>query len=810
MIYPQNFEKKIGFESLRSILKDKCATKLGLSQVDEMSFSSDYEQILTWLNQTNEFLSILNANVDFPLGYIDDVSVFLKKINIQGTYLLQDELYSLYRSLVIVDDVHKFFQVDQDEASPYPHLSQLAGGLIVFPQITKSVGLIFDNYGNIKDNASAKLHDIKRSIASTTSSVNGILRNIIANGKNSGILDKDVVPSMRDGRLVIPVMPMNKRKIRGIVHDESATGKTVFIEPSEIVEANNAIRELENEMKREIIRILTEKTEEIRPYINEISTSLDVIARLDFTQSKALLAKDLDARMPNVEYKCEIEWYHAIHPTLFLSHSQQGKTVVPLTVSLNQDARILVISGPNAGGKSVCLKTVGCNQYMLQCGMLPLVYENSHFGIFGSIFVELGDEQSMEDDLSTYSSHLTNMRQFINNSNDHSLVLIDEFGSGTEPQIGGAIAQAILHSFNDKGLYGIITTHYQNLKHFAEETPGLANAAMLYDRQQMRPLYQLAIGYPGSSFALDIARKIGLSQDIIKEAETIVGSDYINMDKYLLDITRDRKYWENKRHQIRLRDKHLAEMEDDYNNSLNELRQQRREIIHNAREEAKSILANTNSQIERTIHDIKKANADKEQTRTLRKQIDEFKKSIYDSADDADIKIKGSKIKPHKPSTPKKEVSASDREFKVGDFVVLDNSTIIGEILSLKDKKAVVAFGAIKTTTELSKLKKTDKRAPVVKKSIINVSDSRERQLNFKPEIDVRGMRADEAISAVMYFLDDAVQFSYKNLRILHGTGNGILRQRIREYLNTQKCVKSFRDEHVQLGGAGITVIELF
>ncbi len=810
MIYPQNFEKKIGFESLRGILKDKCATKLGLSQVDEMSFSSDYAQIQIWLNQTNEFLSIISANVDFPLSYIDDVSLFLKKINIQGTYLLQDELYSLYRSLVIVENVHKFFQVGLDDPSPYPHLSQLATGLVVFPQITKSISLIFDNYGNIKDNASARLHDIKRSIASTMASVNGILRNIIANGKSSGILDKDVVPSMRDGRLVIPVQPMNKRKIRGIVHDESATGKTVFIEPSEIVEANNAIRELENEMKREIIRILTEKTEEIRPYIDEISASLAIIAWFDFTQAKALLAKELNARMPNVENQCEIEWYHAIHPTLFLSHSQQGKSVVPLNVTLDKNTRILVISGPNAGGKSVCLKTVGCNQYMLQCGMLPLVYENSHFGIFESIFVELGDEQSMEDDLSTYSSHLTNMRQFINNSNDHSLVLIDEFGSGTEPQIGGAIAQAILHTFNDKGLYGIITTHYQNLKHFAEETPGLANAAMMYDRQQMRPLYQLAIGYPGSSFALDIAHKIGLSQDIIKEAETIVGSDYINMDKYLLDITRDRKYWENKRHQIRLRDKHLAEMEDDYNNSLNELRQQRREIIHNAREEAKSILANTNSQIERTIHDIKKANADKEQTRTLRKQIDEFKKSIYNSADDSDIKIKNSKIKSHKPSAPKKDSSDSDKELKVGDFVVLDNSTIIGEILSLKDKKAIVAFGAIKTTTELSKLKKTDKRISVTKKSVINVSDSRERQLNFKPEIDVRGMRADEAISAVMYFLDDAVQFSYKNLRILHGTGNGILRQRIREYLNTQKCVKSFRDEHVQLGGAGITVIELF
>lgn len=775
-----------------------------------MSFSSDYAQIQIWLNQTNEFLSIISANVDFPLSYIDDVSLFLKKINIQGTYLLQDELYSLYRSLVIVENVHKFFQVGLDDPSPYPHLSQLATGLVVFPQITKSISLIFDNYGNIKDNASARLHDIKRSIASTMASVNGILRNIIANGKSSGILDKDVVPSMRDGRLVIPVQPMNKRKIRGIVHDESATGKTVFIEPSEIVEANNAIRELENEMKREIIRILTEKTEEIRPYIDEISASLAIIAWFDFTQAKALLAKELNARMPNVENQCEIEWYHAIHPTLFLSHSQQGKSVVPLNVTLDKNTRILVISGPNAGGKSVCLKTVGCNQYMLQCGMLPLVYENSHFGIFESIFVELGDEQSMEDDLSTYSSHLTNMRQFINNSNDHSLVLIDEFGSGTEPQIGGAIAQAILHTFNDKGLYGIITTHYQNLKHFAEETPGLANAAMMYDRQQMRPLYQLAIGYPGSSFALDIAHKIGLSQDIIKEAETIVGSDYINMDKYLLDITRDRKYWENKRHQIRLRDKHLAEMEDDYNNSLNELRQQRREIIHNAREEAKSILANTNSQIERTIHDIKKANADKEQTRTLRKQIDEFKKSIYNSADDSDIKIKNSKIKSHKPSAPKKDSSDSDKELKVGDFVVLDNSTIIGEILSLKDKKAIVAFGAIKTTTELSKLKKTDKRISVTKKSVINVSDSRERQLNFKPEIDVRGMRADEAISAVMYFLDDAVQFSYKNLRILHGTGNGILRQRIREYLNTQKCVKSFRDEHVQLGGAGITVIELF
>ena len=469
---------------------------------------------------------------------------------------------------------------------------------------------------------------IKQAIQATTASINGILRRIISEGKTAGILDNDVSPSVRDGRLVIPVAPMNKRKIQGIVHDESATGKTVFIEPGEIVEANNTIRELEGEMRREIIRILTAMSDLIRPHIDEMLVSYDILGQIDFIRSKALFAQELNCNMPHLEHKPQIEWYHAVHPALYLSLKEHGKEVVPLDIKLDGKDRILLISGPNAGGKSVCLKTVGVIQYMTQCGMLPPVYANSHIGIFNSIFIDIGDEQSLENDLSTYSSHITNMKHFLLKADNSTIVLIDEFGGGTEPQIGGAIAQAILHQLNEKKTFGVITTHYQNLKTFAEDNDGIVNGAMLYDRGKMQPLFKLSVGYPGSSFAIEIARKIGLPKDVVEEAIEIVGSDYVNMDKYLLDIARDRRYWENKRQEIHAKQKKIDAIVEKYNEQAASLNKERRDIIHAARQEAKELLAKSNSTIERTIHDIKRAQAQKEQTKEIRKQLEEFKSRL--------------------------------------------------------------------------------------------------------------------------------------------------------------------------------------
>ena len=816
MIYPKNFESKVGFDTIRKVLEGHCMSTLGIFHCKNMCYSNHYDTVLRQLEETNEFLSIITTQAEFPLNDFHDVTPALNSIRALGSYMPTEELFRLRKSLGTIGAISTFFsRRDEEGNTPYPRLSELCSGIISFNHITKEIDIILDKFGNIKDNASPELYSIKKAIQATTASINGILRRIITEGKLSGILDNDVSPSVRDGRLVIPVAPMNKRKIQGIVHDESATGKTVYIEPGEIVEANNTIRELEAEMKREIIRILTEIANLIRPHIDEMLVSYDILGQIDFIRSKALFAQDLDCNMPHLEHLPQIEWYHAIHPTLFLSLREHGKEVVPLDIKLDGNDRILLISGPNAGGKSVCLKTVGVIQYMTQCGILPPLYANSHIGIFDNIFIDIGDEQSLENDLSTYSSHITNMKHFLLKASHSTIVLIDEFGGGTEPQIGGAIAQAILHQLNEKKTFGVITTHYQNLKTFAEDSDGIVNGAMLYDRGKMQPLFKLSMGYPGSSFAIEIARKIGLPQDVVNEAIDIVGNDYVNMDKYLLDIARDRRYWENKRQEIHAKQKKIDSIIEKYNAQAENLNKERREIIHAARQEAKELLKKSNSTIERTIHDIKRAQAEKEQTKEIRRQLDEFKSRLLQEAKSVENEIKtipqkGKKQKNNITSAP---TSTKDTTFAINDFVTMEGNSTIGQILSIDNKYATVAFGLLKTKVEIKKLLKSQaKSLPKQEKSFVSrttTDEMRNRQLNFKQEIDVRGMRADEAIQAVTYFIDDATQFSARQVRILHGTGTGILKVRIREYLNAIPNVKSYRDEHVQFGGAGITVVEL-
>lgn len=813
MIYPANFESKIGFDTLRRVVEERCMSPLGTAHCKAMAYSSDYGTVLRKLSEVNEFLSIITTHAEFPLNDFHDVTPALNSIRVPGAYMSAEELFRLRKSLGTIGAISVFFtHKDEEGAAPYPCLSELCAGMQSFNPVMKEIDVILDKFGNIKDNASPELLSIKRAIQTTTASINGILRRIITEGKLSGVLDADVSPSVRDGRLVIPVAPMNKRKIQGIVHDESATGKTVYIEPGEIVEANNTIRELENDMRREIIRILTAMADMIRPYIDEMLISYDILGQIDFIRAKALFAQELDCNMPHLERTPQIEWYHAVHPTLFLSLREHGKSVVPLDIKLDGKDRILLISGPNAGGKSVCLKTVGVVQYMTQCGMLPPVYENSHIGVFDNIFIDIGDEQSLENDLSTYSSHITNMKYFLQKANDSTIVLIDEFGGGTEPQIGGAIAQAILHQLNEKKTFGVITTHYQNLKTFADDSEGIVNGAMLYDRGKMQPLFKLSIGYPGSSFAIEIARKIGLPQNVVNEAIEIVGSDYVNMDKYLLDIARDRRYWENKRQEIHAKQKRIDEIVEKYNTQAENLNKERREIIHAARQEAKEILAKSNSTIERTIHDIKRVQADKERTKEIRRQLDEFKSRIMQGEED-DVAVQSLPVKNKKKKHKSEKIVEPEIILAVNDYVTMEGNSTVGQVLSIEGKNAVVAFGMLKTKVEIKKLKKSQATATTKQeKSFVSRATSdeiRKRQLNFKQEIDVRGMRADEAIQAVTYFIDDATQFNARQVRILHGTGTGILKVRIREYLNAVHGVKSYRDEHVQFGGAGITVVEL-
>ena len=814
MIYPSNFEEKIGFLQLRQYLKDRCISPLGVKKCDAMSFLSNYDKVNSRLLQTHEMLTILNGEVEIPIDNIHDMTQTLLLIRAEGSYMSADNLYKLKTSLDTIRKVHSFFSLkDENDAYVYPNLSELFRSMSVFPTVVASIESILNKFGEIKDTASPTLADIRRSLMSVSNSISSVMRRVVDRAVSDGIIDRDSSPSMRDGRLVIPVAAMMKRKINGIVHDESATGKTVYIEPAEVVEANNRLRELQNEEKREIIKILVAVASEIRPLIDDMLASYSLLGVYDFIRAKAILARDLGGEMPVLSKKTELEWYHAVHPILLHSFKQQNRKVVPLDIKLDKVNRLLIISGPNAGGKSVCLKTVGIVQYMMQCGMLPPVYSNSHMGLFDKIFIDIGDEQSIENDLSTYSSHLKNMKFFMNNCGKRTLILVDEMGSGTEPQIGGALAQAIISELNKSEVMGIVTTHYQNLKTFADSTDGLINGAMLYDRQNMQPLFQLSVGNAGSSFAIEIARKIGIPSNVIANAESIVGSDYINMDKFLLDIARDKRYWSNKRLSIKEKEHKLDELLSKYDTKLTELKSQRTEILSQAKREASEILSTTNAQVERTIHEIRKSQAEKEKTKQVRKELEDYKKQVQEQSEVIpelfkEQTKKKDKIKVATPPQPKKDALTS------GDYVRMSDGGVVGKILSIQGKKAEVVFGSLRTFVDMAKLVKATKPKETISTQVSSVSkstsdSSRKRQLAFSTEIDLRGMRVDEALQAMVYFLDDAVQFNASRLRILHGTGTGALKVAIRQLLKTNPNVSSFADEDVRFGGAGITVVNL-
>ena len=834
MIYPQNFEQKIGFDQIRNLLKEKCLSTLGRERVEHIEFTDSIPKIEEELDRCMEFVRIIQEEDEFPEQYFYDLRPSLKRIRVEGMYLNEQELFDLRRSIETISGIVRFLQhkenEEEKEASLYPALWNLASGITVYPQLLGQIDSILDKYGRIKDNASAELLRIRRELSHTTNSISRSLNNILKNAQSEGVVEKDVTPTLRDGRLVIPVAPGLKRKIRGIVHDESATGKTVFIEPAEVVEANNRIRELEGEERREIIRILTEFSNTLRPLVPEILQSYEFLAEIDFIRAKAYFAIQTKSIKPVIEKKQLIDWTTAEHPLLQLSLAKHGKKVVPLDIELNQKQRILLISGPNAGGKSVCLKTVGLLQYMLQCGLPISVHERSHAGIFSHIFIDIGDEQSIENDLSTYSSHLLNMKYMLRYCNNRSLLLIDEFGSGTEPQIGGAMAESILKRFNQRKAYGVITTHYQNLKHFAEENEGIINGAMLYDRHQMQALFQLQIGNPGSSFAVEIARKIGLPEEVIADASEIVGSDYIQSDKYLQDIVRDKRYWETKRQHIRQQEKKMEETIVRYETELEELNKNRRNILRTAKEQAEQLLSESNAKIENTIRTIKENQAEKERTRLARKELADFQKELAEKEKDekeAAINRKMEKLR-EKQNRKKEKKKKSDNEpahtpitvipkvpvIEAGCHVRLKGQTSIGQVVEVSGKNATVIFGMLKSTVKTERLEVTNAPKDNRQKAVTFVSKQTqdevyEKKLNFKQDIDVRGMRGDEALQAVTYFIDDAILLGMSRVRILHGTGNGILRTLIRDYLSGVPGISHFHDEHVQFGGAGITVVEI-
>ena len=861
MIYPDIFERKIGFTDIRTLLKGRCMSSLGTEWIDkQVHFMSDYNEINSALSEIQEFTQFLTEEDVYVDNDFLDVREVLLRARPERTFLEELDLFNLKRALNTVktyveaftktteEDSRHTLENEEEHTIPYkfPALGRMCEDVTAFPQIIRRIDEILNKYGKVKDTASPELLSIRRKVELTIRSISHSLRSIINEAHDMGYIDRDVTPTLRDGRLVIPVAPALKRKIKGIVHDESATGKTVFIEPAAVVDANNAIRELKAAERREIIRILQELTAFIRPYIGEIINSQYFLAHIDYLRALNLISEKFCAIIPEVTNTTQIDWVQARHPLLQISLEKYGKKVIPLDVTLKQDQKILLISGPNAGGKSVCLKTAGLLQYMLQCGMPIPVGEASKPGIFSSIFIDIGDEQSIENDLSTYSSHLLNMKEMMHHGDHKSLLLIDEFGGGTEPQIGGALAEAILNRFVQNKVYGIITTHYQNLKHFAKEHKSIVNGAMLYDRTHMCPLFMLQVGRPGSSFAIEIARKTGIPEDVIKYAADKVGSEYIMSDKYLQDIVRDKLYWENKRHNIRQREKKLEELESRYEKDIADFRMERKVVLEKAKNEARHLLEQSNAQIENTIRGIKEAQAEKEKTREIRKELAEFKQQLDQKGEEDDyIARKIAQIQRRQQRKVDKQKSGKDakntaavsisnnsittnlgnrdnesiedkRLFTIGDFVTMKGQTTIGKIESISSNSAKVLFGMMFTNVPLKRLTHS---APPKQESNVNKAatflskETRdamyEKKLHFKPEIDIRGMRADEALTTISYFIDDSIQLEQSRVRILHGTGSGALRELVRNYLQTVSGISRFHDEHVQFGGAGITVVEI-
>jgi DNA mismatch repair protein MutS2 len=828
LVYPDNFEEKTGFDRIREMVAGFCTSGQGKSFVQEMSFGTVEENLKEKLEKVNEFKSILVNEPDFIVGPVPDLHIALEKFRIEGTFLDADELKDLRTSLDTAKGVVAFFT--RQNKQHYPALNAMTGAVKIYPYIAERINTVLNKNGKVKDNASRELQNIRQQIISKQASVSKIMNRLLLQAQAEGLVDKDTVPAVRNGRPVIPVDASDKRKLKGIIHDQSATGKTIFIEPAELVEVNNDIRELEYDEQREIIRILTQVTADLRPYQQEIGAVYLFLGTIDFIRAKALFALDINAILPRITGDRMISWKNAVHPLLLLAHRKEAKDVVPLDITIGGKNRILVISGPNAGGKSVCLKTVGLLQYMLQCGMLIPVGEESVSGIFEQIFIDIGDEQSIENDLSTYSSHLKNMRFFLKHAGSSTLLLIDELGAGTDPLLGGSIAEAVLEQLNLASCCGIITTHYSNLKHLAAFTEGLENAAMLFDHNLMKPLFRLEIGQPGSSFAFEIARNTGLPEEIIASATNKAGEEHRNFDRHLREIIRDKKYWESKRDKIRLSEKRLQQVLEAYSGELETAEKERKKILSDAKVQAEKLLADANRKIEHTIREIREAQAEKEKTKKIRAVLADYQENFDNEVQEArqslskklaDIKAEEEKVKERRRmfgqlektvQEPKKKI---DPAIRTGDYVLFKGQETPGEVIHVSGTRAKVNFGFITSTIDLKQLEKIDPRdyrekiKPVSGEGDYADWDLSWKKLHFRPEIDIRGQRVEEAIKTVSEFIDEAVMVDAREVRILHGKGDGILRQVIREYLNTTGLVKKMHDEHVQMGGAGITVIQL-
>ena len=801
MLYPRNLENKIGFDQVRDCIKEECLSSMGQFYVDKLRFTDDFALLQKLLEQTREFVAVLQSGEPFPSSNYIPVRQQLEKARLKGAFLSIEELNDLRLSLQTIFACLAFFSDKEDE---YPQLRQLSSAVELDKSLLRQIAGVLNDRGQLRDDASPNLQQIRRNLISEQSRARKMLDTILRQAVSSGFSEEGVSLTIRGGRLVIPVLAEYKRRIKGFIHDESATGQTVFMEPAEVLEINNHVRELEYEEKREIVRILLAVTSKIRPHVPALRKAANFLGLVDFIRAKAKFAIRINGVYPDFVKQQVIDWRKAVHPLLYLSHQQQQKPVVPLNISLNHQQRILVISGPNAGGKSVTLKTVALLQYMIQTGLLVPLSEDSVVGLFKNLFIDIGDEQSLENDLSTYSSHLTNMKFFTTMTEKNTLFLIDEFGTGTEPQFGGAIAESILEELNSQRAFGVINTHYGNLKQLAEKTPGIVNGAMRFDGGKLEPMYELEIGKPGSSFALEIARKIGLPGHVLKRARELVGVEQVQLEKLLGQLEKEKKEYLDMNREVSRKEKELQQAVQEYQELRGFIENKKNQLLKDAKEEAKQLLSSANQQIEATIRQIKESNAEKETTRQARKQLEEVKDKVklkpeeaHSGAVKATIKVIGGSIAP-------------------GDLIRIKGQSTVGEVMDIKGKDAEIRIGELKSKVKLNRLEKISRKeyrqemaTTESRPSSMRGIDMNQRMADFSPKLDIRGSRGEEALGKVDNLLDNAMMFGVPELVIVHGKGDGILRQLIRNHLKTYPVVSQMKDEHADRGGAGVTIVGL-
>lgn len=793
MIYPKNLEEKINFTKIRELLRDSCTGPLGMDFVDKMVFSKDPNLVAKLLDQTAEFKAIIESGELFPSSNFTNVYPYLEKAKIEANFLYEDEFHEIRLSLFTLSRCIEFFK---DHEELYPNLFNLLGLVALDSTVLKAIERIIDEKGKIRNNASQELSLIRSQILSEENRLRKVLDRIFRDAKAKGLTPEDASVTIRGGRMVIPILAENKRKIKGFIHDESATGQTVYLEPAEVLDINNDLKDLEYMEKREIQKILTKLTDVLRPFIPELRRAYHFLGMVDFIRAKAKFAIKTNSSRPILKKERQLEWNNARHPLLEFALKQQHKKIVPLNITLDHNRRLLVISGPNAGGKSVTLKTVAMVQYMLQCGLLVPMDSHSTCSLFDNFFIDIGDEQNIENDLSTYSSHLMSMKYFTEFADKKTILFIDEFGTGTEPQFGGAIAEGILLALNKTGAYGVLTTHYGNLKQIASKNQGLVNGAMRYDVDKLEPLYQLDLGKPGSSFALEIASKIGISKDIIEYAKTHIGEDRVKYDKMLTKLENQLANYEQLVNENKKKERILDLRVKEYTELKENIDQNKKKFIQEAKAEARTLLDTVNKKIENTIADIKKSKGDKEITKQLRTEIEHLKV----------------KVKPEKKEVVVPEIIDLEGEIQVGDFVRLIDNGATAQVLALKKKEAEISIGDLKSNVKVNRLQKISlSELKKEKKTFAKSSgfDTNAKMLKFSPNLDIRGMRGEEILPMVQAFVDDGYMLGLRDLRIVHGKGNGILKEITRKLLRNMSQVGKLEDDHADRGGAGVTLVTL-